>query len=100
MPGPLRSAWVDAEGFSQQLDELLLSLVAAAEILGTVIVNDDALIALVVANRDDLHRRRLWNAFVSANPAARQRVGRASENWRPQRSGTRHDVDAGLVCIR
>jgi hypothetical protein len=89
--GPTRTAWIDALGHAGRLDELLVLLVAAAELAGVMITRDEELVPLVIANADDLHRRRLWEAFDSAKPVASQGswVSRReiANQWTPPRCG-------------
>jgi hypothetical protein len=91
LPAGARTAWIDAFGFAQSCDELLVLLVAAAELNGVVIDLDESLIPMIVANTDELHRRRLWEAFGSANPDVPQRSWVSKREianvWSPPRCG-------------
>jgi transposase-like protein len=75
LPAAARSAWIDAIGHAAALDEHLPVLVAAAELAGTIVDTDTLLLPLIVRNTDTLHRRRLWQAFGSADLVA------AHKNW-------------------
>src|SRR5262245_32486729 len=73
LTGPARTAWIDAVGHARRLDELAVLLVAAAELCCTVIVRDEELVPLLVRNAADLHRRKLWAAFLSASAEAQRK---------------------------
>ena len=69
-PGPARTAWINAVALAGALDGHLVALAAAAELAGQPVDSDELLIPLVIANLEGLHRRRLWEAFLSAHPPA------------------------------
>jgi len=69
--------------------EHLVLLVAAAELAGVVI--DELLLPLIIRNAGNLHRRKLWTAFTSANPVAPQKhwvsKREIANQWTPPRCG-------------
>jgi hypothetical protein len=91
LPGPARTAWIDSLGLAGALDELLVTLVAGAELAGVVVTSDEQLIPLVIRKAADLHRRRLWEAFDSATPqrATKPWVSHReiANQWTPPRCG-------------
>jgi len=74
-PAAARTAWIDAVGHAGALDEHLVLLVAAAELAGVLVDADELLLPLVIRNADNLHRRKSWTAFTSANPLRRRSIG-------------------------
>lgn len=91
LPAAARTAWIDAVGHAEALDEHLPVLAAAAELAGVVIDADELLLPLVLRNVADLHRRKLWTAFDSATPqrSTKPWVTRkeAANQWTPPRCG-------------
>ena len=64
-PDKVRKAWLDAEGFGNELSRLLPAVQAAAALAGIADAERDHVALPLIADLADCHRRRVWEAWLT-----------------------------------